>query len=71
MNKQDELVELLENIPDTYEDFVFCFKHTLKTDEDRQKIIDFIRQNDNVNTSSVLEYFSDEIRHIPKFEELK
>lgn len=65
---QNELVELLEGIPDSYDDFVFCIVHTLKTDEDRQKIIDFIRQNDNLDTSSVIEFFSDEIRHIPKFD---
>lgn len=68
MKKQEELKILLEGIQDTYEDFVFGMMRSLKTDEDTQKIIDYIRQNDNVDTSSVIDFFSDEIRHIPKFD---
>ena len=70
MNEND-LKKLLESIPDTYEDFVSSTLHSLKTDEDRQIIADFILNNEKVDTSAVLDYFSDVIRHIPKFEELK
>lgn len=67
MNEND-LKKLLESIPDTYEDFVSSTLHSLKTDEDRQIIADFILNNEKVDTSAVLDYFSDVIRHIPKFD---
>lgn len=67
MNEQDFRI-LLESIPDSYDDFVSGLMHSLKTDEDRQLIADYILRKDKVDTSSVLDYFSDEIRHIPKFE---
>ena len=66
--KREELKELLENIPDTYNDFVNLLLYSLKTDEDRQKIGDYIAEHENVDTSSVLNFYFDEIRHIPKYE---
>lgn len=66
MNEQD-FKKLLESISDSYDYFVSGMIHSLKTDEDRKKIADFILQNDKVDTSSVLDYFSDEIRRIPKY----
>ena len=63
----NELKKILESVPDAYDFFVSGLLHSLKKDEDQKKIADYIIQNKDSDTSSVLEYYADEIRHIPKF----
>lgn len=56
-----KLRELLENVPNAYDDFVLGISECCKTDDERQKIIDYINENPDTTTSKVIEYFSDEI----------
>ena len=65
---REKLRELLESVSDSYCDFVNTLLRSLRTDEDRQRIGDYITMHENVDTSSVLDYYSDEIRNIPKYE---
>lgn len=59
---EEELKELLESIPDAYDDFSEGICECCKTDEERQKIIDYIRGDSGVTTSDVLDYYYDEVR---------
>lgn len=63
-----EFKELLENIPNSYSDFVFYMTHKFTSDEDIQKITDFINNTDNVTTSKVTDFIDDEILHIPRID---
>lgn len=67
MKNPDELKKLLEGIQDTYEDFVLDVMCSAKNDTDREKIANFIEGQEHPDTSSILNYVSDEIDHIPKF----
>lgn len=65
--ESEEFKKILENVSDSYEDFVIGTMLAAKTDEDRNKIINFINSTPNVDTSQIIEYLSDEINHIPKY----
>lgn len=67
MNKSD-FKKLLENVSDTYIDFVNGMLLSVKTDEDREKIAIYIKDNPNADTSDIAEYFFDEVKRIPKYE---
>ncbi|MCD7812196.1 MAG: hypothetical protein LUG91_10220 [Ruminococcus sp.] len=58
---ESELKELLEGISDVYEDFAFGVCMGCKTDSERQKLIDYIKENKEVTTSDVLIFLYDEI----------
>ncbi len=49
-------IELLESIPDSYEDFVLAVNHWLKKDEKvREKILEQLKANPDSTTSDILE----------------
>ncbi len=54
MNKEDYLKTLLENISDTYSDFVQVTLISAVRNNVVDDIIEYINQNSNVNTSDVL-----------------
>ena len=56
----DELIELLNQVPDTYEDFVAGVKCTVKDDEENmQKIIDFIKEDPARRSDDIIEYLDE------------
>lgn len=61
-----EFKELLENVPDSYSDFVFYMTHKFTSDEDIQKITDFINSGDDMTTSKIADFIDDEILRIPR-----
>ena len=66
MNKS-EFKKILENVSDTYKDFVNGMLLSVKTDEDREKVASFINDNPNADTSDIADFFFDEVKHIPKY----
>lgn len=58
----EELRDLLENIQDTYEDFVgFIMSVAEKSEYRKKKLISYIKNNPEVNTSDVIHYTSVEL----------
>jgi hypothetical protein len=55
----DELKKVLESVDDCYEDFVVGVMSAAEDDEDIEKIIVFIKENDEVTTSDVIEYLDE------------
>lgn len=56
----DELKELLENISDTYDDFVGCVLCAVKhDDEDMQKVKEFIKEDPTRKSDDILEYLDE------------
>lgn len=56
----DELKKLLENISDTYDDFVGCVLCAVKhDDEDMQKVKEFIKEDSTRKSDDVLEYLDE------------
>lgn len=56
----DELKKLLENVSDTYDDFVGCVLCAVKhDDEDIQKVKDFIKENPERTSSDIIEYLDE------------
>lgn len=56
----DELKELLENVSDTYDDFVGCVLCAVKhDDEDMQKVKEFIKEDSTRKSDDVLEYLDE------------
>lgn len=64
----NEFKELLESIPDSYYDFVSYMTHKFTSDEDIQKITDFINSSNDITTSKVADFIDDEILHIPRID---
>lgn len=57
---QQNLREALENIPDAYSDFTeSVYKDLRDSDENIQKLLDFIKDNPDAQTDDVLEYVDD------------
>lgn len=53
----EELRELLENVSDTYDDFVGCVLCAVKSDDEEiQKIKDFIKEDPARKSDDILEY---------------
>lgn len=59
---------ILENVSDTYKDFVNGMLLSVKNDEDRDKVAEFISKNPKADTSDIAEFFFDEVKRIPKYE---
>lgn len=56
----DELKNLLENVSDTYDDFVGCVLCAVKNDdEDMHKVIDFIKEDPMRKSDDILEYLDE------------
>lgn len=56
----DELKELLENVSDSYDDFVGCVLCAVKhDDEDMQKVKEFIKEDPTRKSDDVLEYLDE------------
>lgn len=57
---QQKLREALANIPDAYSDFKeSVYKDLRDSDENIQKLLDFIKENPDAQTDDVLEYVDD------------
>lgn len=55
----EELEKLLEGIQGTYDDFVGGVLSAVDGDEEyAKKICDFIKEDENISTSAVVEYLS-------------
>lgn len=68
MNTED-LKTLLKKVPDSYEDFVIGISLAAKSDEDRDKIANYLQKHKNADTSDVIEFVTDEIKHIDRISE--
>lgn len=56
----DELKELLENVSDSYDDFVGCVLCAVKhDDEDMQKVKEFIKEDPTRKSDDILEYLDE------------
>lgn len=56
----EELIQLLERVPDTYEDFVLGVKRCLRDDEESlHKMIQFIKENPEKTSSDICEYLEE------------
>lgn len=56
----DELKELLDNVSDTYDDFVGCVLCAVKhDDEDMQKVKEFIKEDPTRKSDDILEYLDE------------
>lgn len=56
----DELKEQLENVSDTYDDFVGCVLCAVKhDDEDVQKVKEFIKEDPTRKSDDILEYLDE------------
>ena len=56
----DELKELLENVSDSYDDFVGCVLCAVKhDDEDMQKVKEFIQEDPTRTSADSLEYLDE------------
>lgn len=54
------MTELLNQVPDTYEDFVVGVKCTVKDDEENmQKVIDFIKEDPARRSDDIIEYLDE------------
>ncbi|MCD8156018.1 MAG: hypothetical protein LUD53_00915 [Clostridiales bacterium] len=58
---EEQLKELLESVPNSYDDFVEGIMLYCDTDELRESMINFIDGNEGVSTSSVLDFYFDEL----------
>lgn len=57
---QQKLKEALENISDAYSDFTeSVYKDLRDSDENIQKLLDFIKENPGAQTDDVIEYVDD------------
>lgn len=56
-----ELMELAEQVPDKYDDFIYGIKCTMKKqdEEDIQSVIDFIKKDPTRTTSDIIEYLDE------------
>lgn len=56
----DELLKVLDTVPDKYEDFVRGMCAILKNDEEnRQKVIDYIKNNPDKKSDDIIEYLDE------------
>lgn len=56
----NELLEVLKSVPDYYDDFVAGMLSLLKDDEEnRKKVIEFIKEDSARRTSDVIEYLDE------------
>ena len=56
----EELKTLLREIPDSYEDFVMgMMNYASYSEERKQRLLEFLRNNPGINSSSVIGYVSD------------
>lgn len=56
----DELLEVLESVPDKYDDFVNGMCTVLKNDdENREKVIVFIKENPSRKSDDIIEYLDE------------
>lgn len=67
MNKA-EFKKLLEGVSDTYKDFVNGMLLSVKTDEDRNRVANFISEHPSADTSDIADFFFDEIKHLPRYD---
>lgn len=59
---QQKLKEVLSNIPDAYSDFKeSVYKDLRNSDENIQKLLDFMKDNPTTKTDDEIDYIFDEI----------
>lgn len=62
MNKLDELKRLLENVPDSYQDFVDAgLSEAENNDEFADKVISYINANPSASTSEIIRFETETI----------
>lgn len=58
----DKLKQLLENVSDTYDDFVYGIMQTAKkSPKNCEKLYDYIKNNPSANTSEIITFETEEI----------
>lgn len=57
-----EFREILEAVPDSYYDFVIGVLLDVKTDEERRMVMEYIRNEENINSSKVMNFVWTKIR---------
>lgn len=56
----EKIRKALENVSDSYEDFVNCYVKDLRGKEDEQKkLLKYLADNPNAKTDDVMEYVDD------------
>ena len=55
----DELKNLLENVSDTYDDFVGGVLNAVEDEEDIEKLIAFIKEDETRTSSDIIEYLDE------------
>jgi len=56
----EELIKLLNQVPDAYEDFVAGVKCAVKDDEENmRKVIDFIKEDSTRHSDDIIEYLDE------------
>ena len=56
----EQVKKALQNVPDSYDDFVnFYFKNLRGNEEKQKKLLDYLKNNPDAQTDDVMEYADD------------
>ena len=64
MSNSDSLREMLENISDSYPDFVSGIMLSMENDNHVDRLIEFISDNPEADTSAIIAYVDDELNPV-------
>ena len=57
----ERFISALKSVPDCYDYFVRGMTCAVKTEEDRQEIVDYISRNPKATTSDVIKYYTENL----------
>lgn len=64
MSNSESLREMLENISDSYPDFVSGIMLSMENDNHVDRLIEFISDNPEADTSAIIAYVDDELNPV-------
>ena len=64
MSNSESLREMLENISDSYPDFVSGIMLSMEDDNHVDRLIEFISDNPEADTSAIIAYVDDELNPV-------
>lgn len=64
MSNSESLREMLENISDSYPDFVSGIMLSMENDNHVDRLIEFISDNPEADTSEIIAYVDDELNPV-------